>query len=91
MGVEIPMYQDCKKCGVKEICRFINVAYSQPCDKCKNTKEYQAEEAIKDKELRGGGITEAFDNQRATGVFEGKGTRFFTNSKGNIVKTEPLR
>jgi len=87
---DVPKWQDCKRCGAKLACKFYGFTHLQPCDRCKVSKEYQDEENDKDKSLRNGGVSSAFENQRVAGVFEGKGTRFFTNSKGNIVKTEPL-
>jgi|SRR5581483_6314591 len=88
---KIPKYQDCKRCGVKLSCKFDRVAYSQPCDNCKNTKEYEIEQQRKSEEMRGFGITQAFAAQQPAAVWNIKGRNVYTNNKGDIIKDEPYK
>jgi hypothetical protein len=91
LGVEIPRYQDCNKCKTKDACSFAHYAYSQPCDKCKNTQEYENEQDKIKEERKTWGGARALKNQEVTGVFQGAGTTFYTNDKGDIVKHEPIK
>ena|SRR5579872_637747 len=87
----VPKWVDCKRCGAKLACKFSRVTHSQPCDDCKNTKEYELEEKKKEEEMKGFGIDRALKNQEAKAVFTGFGRNFYTNHKGDIIKDEPYR
>lgn len=76
-----PRWRDCPDCGAKLVCVFDTYAYAQHyrCPKAKPSEEYSH-----------AGIDQAFKSKQVAGVFEGKGTRFFTNNKGNVIRTEPM-
>ncbi len=83
-GIDLPMWQDCKNCGVKLACRFTSVAYSQPCDKCKATEEYQKEH----NKPKSRSMDEMLAVDKPVAIYEGYGRMFYVNSKGNIIKDE---
>jgi len=87
-NTDLPRWQDCTRCGKPLACPFDRVAYLQPCEECRESDEYKAEQKKK------GNLSwkhgNPLKNREITGVFEGKGTRFFTNHKGDVVRTEPL-
>jgi hypothetical protein len=88
LGLPIPYWQDCEECGDKLACHFSGFAYDQPCIKCKSTEKYEQEQKSYEKPMS---MSEAFKNQEIAGVFQGMGTTFYTNHKGNVIKTEPIR
>ena len=93
LGTKMPRWEDCKKCGAKLACVMGKFGYEQPCPKCKDTPEYEAEQAKKNEESKNmkPGIGQAFKNQQIAGVFEFKGRNIYTNSKGDIIKDEKWR
>lgn len=93
-GVELPRWQTCERCGKEWACWFNGVLYLQPCDDCKNTPEWEAEQAVKEKEwekYREGGIDEVFANQKPVAVHEVAGSYLYTNKRGDIIKEEKVR
>lgn len=71
-GQKIPMWQDCKRCGAKLAVRFVGVTYNQPCNKCRNSKEWQEEQEAHKKERS---YEDIFATHKPTAVFEYKGDR----------------
>lgn len=88
---EIPRYVKCDWCGEEYACAFTGFAYSQPCDKCKNTEKYEKMLEDKKKNPLKDHIGEAFKNQQVAGVWNYKGRNIFTNHKGDIIRDEPAR
>lgn len=90
LGIKLPRWQDCTRCGAKLSCPFSKFAYNQPCDNCKNTPEYEEEQAKKDKE-KGTSMSDMINANKPTGVFEHKGRYLFVNKKGNIIRDEKVK
>jgi hypothetical protein len=88
MGVTLPRWQDCNRCKAKLACKFEKFAYDQPCEKCKQSKEYLEEQKNRETGWKHGN---PLKNREITGVFQGLGTTFYTNHKGDVVKTESIR
>lgn len=87
MGVTLPAYQDCNKCGAELACRFEAYGYNQPCIDCKSTPEYEKENG-KPKERS---MQDIIDTNKPASVFEGGGRVYTVNKHGNIIKDEPYR
>lgn len=90
-GEKFPKWQDCNQCGSKLSVKFEEFTYAQPCDKCKDTKEYddKLKEARKRKESMS--MDEMLQVGQAKAVWTGRGRMITTNSKGDIIANEPYK
>jgi len=80
LGVTLARYKDCPLCGAKLVCEWNKYAY-QLHENCPKAKKQEPLAWKHGNPLK---------NREISGVFEGKGTRFFTNHKGDVLRTEPL-
>ena len=85
MGVKIPRYQDCNKCGAKGACQFTTWTYDQPCADCKLKAPQSSESEFAWKNGN------PLKNREPAGVWEGNGRRVITNHKGDIIRDDPYR
>ena len=92
MGHPIAKWQDCDRCGAKLAVQFGTYGYEQPCDKCKDTPEYDKEykEAQESKKNR-----RSMDDMLAIGkpkaVFTVAGRDLTIDSTGQVIKEEAHR
>ena len=87
---QVPKWQDCNMCKTKLICRFFGFTYDQPCSKCKGTEAYKKKQEESNK-MGGRSMDDMLKSNKVASVFQGKGTTFYVNHKGNVIKTEPIR
>ena len=90
MKFKIPKYVDCERCKSKLSVSWAGIAHDQPCNKCKNTPEYEYEMKHR-KTLMDSSIDEAFKNQQVASVWRVGNRTLYGNHKGNLIKDEPYR
>lgn len=91
MGMDVPEWQDCVRCGAKLACRFGSFSYNQPCTECQNDEAWQQEEEEKTKQKPRISMSEALKAGKPAAVWEHKGRLVYSDHKGNIIKDESWR
>lgn len=89
LGIKIPRYIDCPKCGNKESCKWAGYAYAVPCEKCRDTKEFEEQQAKHEKVQDH--IGNAIKSHQIAGVWQYKGRNIYTNHKGDVIDDEPYK
>lgn len=92
MGQPIARWQDCNRCGSKLSVQFGIYAYEQPCDKCKDTPEYdkeykEAKEAKKNRRT----MDEMLQVGKPKAVFTVAGRDLTIDNTGQVIKEEAHR
>jgi hypothetical protein len=92
MGFPIAKWQDCNRCGAKLAVKFGEFVYDQPCDDCKNTKEWEEEHKRDVSERKN---RRKMDDMLQVGkpkaVFTVAGRDLTVDNTGQVIKEEAHR